>query len=302
MPEKTPADRGRRLIDALIVWITPSPPEPGINRFEARVSGGWRHMARTVCGREDRANRSPAWTRRERCGRPRPCRTRHRAPRAGRGCGRMRQVGVHHHDPVEPVACDTLEDATVQIGPGPSAHLDVHGQGPTSRAETTGVSSSESSSTSSSSHAMARPAMAPVTRSAKQLKARGLSQRRHRDLQRRVVVRSGKAASCRAFETRRAAWQAAGGRRGAAPGGGPVRESSLLSCFRNEACSLAGRSGRPPGCYDWRGRSPTGRRPARRNSSQQAPSTRRPTSEECKGGDHECTAATAGVGRRRGRR
>ena len=251
-------------------------------------------MARTVCGREDRANRSPAWTRRERCGRPRPCRTRHRAPRAGRGCGRMRQVGVHHHDPVEPVACDTLEDATVQIGPGPSAHLNVHGQGPTSRAETTGVSSSESSSTSSSSHAMARPAMAPatrsakqlearglsalravplrtlryrsgraprrtsmctdrgqrgraettgvsssessstsssshamarpamapVTRSAKQLEARGLSQRRHRDLQRRVVVRSGKAASCRAFETRRAAWQAAaGGRRGATIGG-----------------------------------------------------------------------------------
>ena len=176
-PEKTPADRGRRLIDALIVWITPSPPEPGINRFEVRVSGGWRHMARTVCGREDRANRSPAWTRRERCGRPRPRRTRHRAPRAGRGCGRMRQVGVHHHDPVKPVACDTLEDATVQIGPGPWAHLDVHGQGPTSRAETTGVSSSESSSTSSSSHAMARPAMAPATRSAKQLEARGLSQR-----------------------------------------------------------------------------------------------------------------------------
>ena len=67
---------------------------------------------------------------------------------------------------------------------------------------------------------MARPAMAPVTRSAKQLKARGLSQRRHRDLQRRVVVRSGKAASCRAFETRRPAWQAAaGGRRGATIGG-----------------------------------------------------------------------------------
>ena len=149
-------------------------------------------MARTVCGREDRANRSPAWTRRERCGRPRPCRTRHRAPRAGRGCGRMRQVGVHHHDPVEPVACDTLEDATVQIGPGPSAHLDVHGQGPTSRAETTGVSSSESSSTSSSSHAMARPAMAPATRSAKQLEARGLSALRAIPL-RTLRYRSGRA-------------------------------------------------------------------------------------------------------------
>ena len=39
MPEKTPAARGARLIDALIVWITPDRPlEPGINRFEVRVS------------------------------------------------------------------------------------------------------------------------------------------------------------------------------------------------------------------------------------------------------------------------
>ena len=39
MPEKTPAARGDRLIDALIVWITPDRPlEPGINRFEVRVS------------------------------------------------------------------------------------------------------------------------------------------------------------------------------------------------------------------------------------------------------------------------
>ena len=36
---KTPADRGQRLIDALIVWITPDRQlEPGINRFEVRVS------------------------------------------------------------------------------------------------------------------------------------------------------------------------------------------------------------------------------------------------------------------------
>ena len=41
MPEKTPAARGDRLIDALIVWITPDRPlEPGINRFEVRVSEG----------------------------------------------------------------------------------------------------------------------------------------------------------------------------------------------------------------------------------------------------------------------
>ena len=39
MPEKTPAARGDRLIDALIVWITPDRQlEPGINRFEVRVS------------------------------------------------------------------------------------------------------------------------------------------------------------------------------------------------------------------------------------------------------------------------
>ena len=39
MPEKTPAARGKRLIDALIAWITPAQPlAPGINRFEVRVS------------------------------------------------------------------------------------------------------------------------------------------------------------------------------------------------------------------------------------------------------------------------
>ena len=39
MPEKPPADRGRRLVDALIVWITPDCPlQLGINRFEVRVS------------------------------------------------------------------------------------------------------------------------------------------------------------------------------------------------------------------------------------------------------------------------
>ena len=39
MPEKTPAARGARLIDALIVWVTPDRPlEPGINRFEVQVS------------------------------------------------------------------------------------------------------------------------------------------------------------------------------------------------------------------------------------------------------------------------
>ena len=39
LPEKTPTDRGRRLVDALIVWITPDRPlHPGINRFEVRVS------------------------------------------------------------------------------------------------------------------------------------------------------------------------------------------------------------------------------------------------------------------------
>ena len=39
MPAETPAGRGRRLVDALIVWITPDRQlEPGINRFEVRVS------------------------------------------------------------------------------------------------------------------------------------------------------------------------------------------------------------------------------------------------------------------------
>ena len=39
MPEKTPAARGTRLVDALIVWSTPGRPlEPGINRFEVEVS------------------------------------------------------------------------------------------------------------------------------------------------------------------------------------------------------------------------------------------------------------------------
>ncbi len=39
MPAETPADRGRRLVDALIVWITPDRQlEPSINRFEVRVS------------------------------------------------------------------------------------------------------------------------------------------------------------------------------------------------------------------------------------------------------------------------
>ena len=39
MPEKTPAARGGHLVDALIVWIAPDRQiEPGINRFEVRVS------------------------------------------------------------------------------------------------------------------------------------------------------------------------------------------------------------------------------------------------------------------------
>ena len=39
MPAETPAGRGHRLVDALIVWITPDRQlEPGINRFEVRVS------------------------------------------------------------------------------------------------------------------------------------------------------------------------------------------------------------------------------------------------------------------------
>ena len=39
MPAATPADRGRLLVDALIFWITPDRAlQPGINRFEVRVS------------------------------------------------------------------------------------------------------------------------------------------------------------------------------------------------------------------------------------------------------------------------
>ena len=39
MPEKTPRDRGARLVDALIVWITPDRQlQLGLNRFEVRVS------------------------------------------------------------------------------------------------------------------------------------------------------------------------------------------------------------------------------------------------------------------------
>ncbi len=39
MPAETPAGRGRRLLDALIVWITPDRRlRPGINRFEVLVS------------------------------------------------------------------------------------------------------------------------------------------------------------------------------------------------------------------------------------------------------------------------
>ena len=39
MPEKTPRDRGARLVDALIVWITPDRQlKPGLNRFEVQVS------------------------------------------------------------------------------------------------------------------------------------------------------------------------------------------------------------------------------------------------------------------------
>ena len=38
-PAETPVGRGRRLLDALIVWITPDRQlDPGINRFEVRVS------------------------------------------------------------------------------------------------------------------------------------------------------------------------------------------------------------------------------------------------------------------------
>ena len=47
MPAETPADRGRRLVDALIVWIMPDHQlEPG----EVRVSEARRHVARTAAG------------------------------------------------------------------------------------------------------------------------------------------------------------------------------------------------------------------------------------------------------------
>ena len=42
MPAETPADRGRRLVDALIVWITPA------RRLEPAISR--RHVARTATG------------------------------------------------------------------------------------------------------------------------------------------------------------------------------------------------------------------------------------------------------------
>ena len=39
MPAETPAVRGRRLVDALIAWMTPDRRlKPGINRFEVLVS------------------------------------------------------------------------------------------------------------------------------------------------------------------------------------------------------------------------------------------------------------------------
>ena len=45
MPPETSTNRGRCLIDALIVWITPDRPlGPGLNRFQVRVSddgGTW---------------------------------------------------------------------------------------------------------------------------------------------------------------------------------------------------------------------------------------------------------------------
>ena len=45
MPAETSTARGRCLIDALIVWITPDRPlGPGLNRFQVRVSddgGTW---------------------------------------------------------------------------------------------------------------------------------------------------------------------------------------------------------------------------------------------------------------------
>ena len=48
MPEKTPRARRGRLVDALIVWITPDRQlGPGLNRFEVRVSRSRRHVDRT---------------------------------------------------------------------------------------------------------------------------------------------------------------------------------------------------------------------------------------------------------------
>ena len=48
MPEKTPGDRGRRLVDALIVWITPDRQlEPGVNPFQVRVSDADRPTPRS---------------------------------------------------------------------------------------------------------------------------------------------------------------------------------------------------------------------------------------------------------------
>ena len=39
MKERTPRDRGNRLVDALISWMTPERPlEPGLSRFKVRVS------------------------------------------------------------------------------------------------------------------------------------------------------------------------------------------------------------------------------------------------------------------------
>ena len=58
MPEKTPRDRGARLVDALIVWITPDRQlTPGLNRGEP---------VRTVAGArtppKDRRPRPKQWT------------------------------------------------------------------------------------------------------------------------------------------------------------------------------------------------------------------------------------------------
>ena len=47
MPAETSTARGRCLIDALIVWITPDRPlGPGLNRFQVRVCR--RHVDRTL--------------------------------------------------------------------------------------------------------------------------------------------------------------------------------------------------------------------------------------------------------------